>query len=183
MADTHYTALTTYEIRKFLLNDKKSRKIFNGVFAADTLPKYVSKNTAYVVNTDPISMSGSHWVAIYFDKEGNGEYFDSYGLPPIVYNHKKFILNNSHEYTYNKSCLQSVTSSVCGHYCILYIGARARNLSMHEFISKFDGPDVYSNDAIAILNFRKYYDHRKNGKSKVDDIGLKCKAQCACAKS
>ena len=39
-----------------------------------------------VANTDPSSKPGTHWVAFYFPSKGKGEFFDSYGHPPIYYN-------------------------------------------------------------------------------------------------
>ena len=38
--------------------------------------------SAYVINSDPSSEPGEHWIAVYFDKCGRGEYFNSYGLAP-----------------------------------------------------------------------------------------------------
>ena len=39
-------------------------------------------SSAYVINSDPSSEPGEHWIAVYFHKRGRGEYFDSYGLAP-----------------------------------------------------------------------------------------------------
>ena len=44
------------------------------------IPSYPS---AYVINSETHDQPGEHWVAVYFDQHGRGEYFDSYGLPSL----------------------------------------------------------------------------------------------------
>ena len=53
---------------------------FDGVFSADSLPE---KPRLLVVNTDPANQPGRHWVCMSV-KDGYGEYFDSFGLPPTA---------------------------------------------------------------------------------------------------
>ena len=48
------------------------REKFQGVFSCDTLPP---KPTLLVCNTDPHDKPGTHWIEIYVDKNGRGEYF------------------------------------------------------------------------------------------------------------
>ena len=58
------------------------RDKFQGVYSCDTLPP---KPELLVCNTDPHDKPGTHWIAIYVDKNGRGEYFDSFGMePPVV---------------------------------------------------------------------------------------------------
>jgi hypothetical protein len=60
-------------------------KSFAGVFAADQLPnKLIEKPVSMVVNTHKSNMPGEHWVAIYVNENGFGEYFDSFGMAPYV---------------------------------------------------------------------------------------------------
>ena len=40
---------------------------------------------SYVVNTDPSTAPGGHWVAMFFNNPRSAEFFDSYGLHPLVY--------------------------------------------------------------------------------------------------
>jgi len=56
---------------------------FCGVFPSDKLPQQpLAKPSALVVNTDPSSKPGQHWVAFYFDVDNTGDFFDSFGQPP-----------------------------------------------------------------------------------------------------
>ena len=71
--------MNTLQIERLLKKDLKSKTIFKKVCALDQLEK-PTFSSAYVINSDPSSKPGEHWVAVYFDKRGRGEYFDSYGL-------------------------------------------------------------------------------------------------------
>ena len=72
--------MNTLQIERLLKKDLKSKTIFKKVCALDQLEKPTFPS-AYVINSDPSSKPGEHWVAVYFDKRSRGEYFDSYGLP------------------------------------------------------------------------------------------------------
>ena len=52
---------------------------FRGVYMRDNLPNKIKANECGIVNLEPESQNGSHWVCYY--KKGKLEYyFDSYGL-------------------------------------------------------------------------------------------------------
>ena len=71
--------MNTLQIERLLKKDLKTKKIFKKVCALDQLEKPTFPS-AYVINSDPSSEPGEHWVAVYFDKHGREEYFDTYGL-------------------------------------------------------------------------------------------------------
>lgn len=158
-----YSPLSTIDIEKSIRHDKISKGLFLGVFAADTLPNKFKVPAAFIVNTDRSNSSGEHWISIYIDASGIGEYFDSYGLQPIVEEHISFLKRHCKYYSHNKLMLQSLDTSICGHYCCLYVGAKARKLTMGNFVNCFYKHDVYSNDAFTIIAFKKYF--TKNSKS------------------
>ena len=54
---------------------------FIGGFPSDKLPEPKQKPFGMVVNLDPSTKPGSHWVAIYVSEFNVSEYFDSYGFP------------------------------------------------------------------------------------------------------
>src|SRR3977135_1446648 len=54
-------------------------KYFRGVFMRDNLPKHINTNECGLVNLEPNSENGSHWVG-YYKKGSKKYYFDSYGL-------------------------------------------------------------------------------------------------------
>ena len=59
--------MNTLQIEHLLKKDLKSKAIFKKVCALDQLEKPTFPS-AYVINSDPSSEPGEHWVAVYFDK-------------------------------------------------------------------------------------------------------------------
>jgi hypothetical protein len=131
-------------INQILINEK----CFIGTFARDLLPYKVKGNKALIANTDPSSKPGEHWIAIIIKDDGTGDYFDSYGLPPM---HKEFLqfLNKNcpNGWTYNSLTLQCFSCMTCGHYCIAYIKFRCNGYSYCDFVSHFSN-NKYLNDDI-----------------------------------
>ena len=83
---------------------------------------------SFVVNTDPMELPGAHWIAIYFNEQMKGEFFDSYEMHPFHYNNYflDFMNRNGVQWEHNKIQLQSAFSSVCGQYCIHFSYHRRR---------------------------------------------------------
>ena len=117
----------------------KNFKCFKGVYSLDMLPSTLNPPINIIINTDPSYMPGEHWVSIHISEDGFGEYFDSFGIPPLkieIFNYLEKMCEKG--WTYNKVALQHVTSDTCGHYCVLNIIFRCQNLSLQNFISKFN---------------------------------------------
>lgn len=64
-------------------NIMKKFKKFVGVFAIDQLNLVpVRKEMGFILNTDPSTKKGSHWVAVYIVNNDSIEYYDSFGEDP-----------------------------------------------------------------------------------------------------
>jgi len=127
---------------------------FKGVFALDKISQNC-KNGSFIINTDPSTKPGEHWVAVVI-KKGIGEYFDSFGNPPYHREILNFLERNcSHNWWYNPLCIQNTFSTTCGHYCILYVGLRCLGYSYNHFVSKFTG-NTESNDDLVEKVFGFY---------------------------
>ena len=125
------------QIECLLKKDLKSKVIFKKVCALDQLEKPTFPS-AYVINSDPSSEPGEHWVAVYFDKCGRGEYFDSYGLPPTLVGFESYMDAYSLSgWIYNRKTLQAYFSSFCGHYCVYFILFRCRSVPLDVIVSDF----------------------------------------------
>ena len=98
-----------------------------GVFERDDLPDVTSEKRPWclILNTDRKDLPGTHWLALYAPQPGRIELFDSFGFSPSMYGF--YSLDPLH-LLYS---LQSPSSSVCGHYCIVYIYLRSRHTSQH----------------------------------------------------
>lgn len=145
---------------------------FGGVYPADKLPSNGSNNNksrCFVANTHNHDEPGEHWVAFYFPLRGTSEYFDSYGLPPWK---DYFDLFLGERYVMSAKPLQSLSSSACGQYCILFLTLRSRGLSMRSILQMFSS-DTRQNDKIAtdfyetiILPPQSFYHSQSNQKCK-----------------
>lgn len=144
-----------------MFRDEIERKLKNlpnfiGVFARNTLPPIVKSPFALICNTDLIQEPGTHWIAIYCDENGVGDYFDSYGLPPLYTEFEYFLQRNCpNGFLHNRITLQCFDCVTCGEYCIAFILIRLHNGSYADFISLFtSNPKI--NDKLIKYYFKKY---------------------------
>ena len=129
--------MNTLQLRAWLRrHDLTTSCVTCGVHASDQLPKTVEIPSIHIVNTDPSTESGEHWVAVYFGLDAT-EYFDSYGLPPPPT--KNFLTFLGAHYDYNPVQLQGVLATTCGHYCLFYLRHRCRGFTMREIVDVFPG--------------------------------------------
>jgi hypothetical protein len=73
------------------VNKKLKCKYKISVCASDKIPRCIKKPAAYIVNTDKHHSAGTHWISIFFENSNKYEYFDSYGLPPMIRDHINFL--------------------------------------------------------------------------------------------
>lgn len=125
----------------------KNFKCFKGVYPLDMLPNIIQLPMNIIINTDPSFMPGEHWVSLSINKDGYGEYFDSFGLPPLKKEIFDYLEANCDKgWVYNKVALQSLTSNTCGHYCVLNTIFHCQNRSTDDFISKFNNHTVKNDE-------------------------------------
>ena len=86
-----------------------------------------------------------HWIALYLDADGRGDYLCSYGLPPRHVASRTFMNDHCSEWTHNSKILQSPLSNVCGQYCVAYVLLRCNGFPMRTFINIF-GTNLVAND-------------------------------------
>ena len=103
----------------------KTSKKFCGVFPSDKLPQTIDRYPCgLVVNIDPSTKPGTHWIGIFLTSPQNGEWFDSYGKPPEFYGavFTEFMNNHCNEWEFQKySCTFDILNEgegFCVHACI-----------------------------------------------------------------
>lgn len=138
-------ALTNIEIMNYIKKDAYGVKNFIGVYPRDKLPIIFEYPCALVINSDPSSKPGEHWLALHFNKEKSCEFFDSYGNQPEYYGLEHYISRYSNSCEYNETRLQDWGSSSCGYYCIFFILFKNRSFSLKEIVSLFSKHDFNSN--------------------------------------
>jgi hypothetical protein len=150
--------MNTVEITNAMKKNNKTKSYFKGVYACDKLPRTkVKKPTCFIINTDPSSKPGTHWVAVYFPKKGSAEYFDSFGFRPKINSITNFINTNCTRFTYNKIQLQNIFSTVCGNYCCEYLLHRCQGKSRSLFFKNYSFKNTTQNDATTIKNFKLHF--------------------------
>jgi len=128
------------EIDRFL---RVRLRDFDGVFSIDRLPDHPH---LLVCNTDPSDKPGRHWIAIYVDDEGRGDFFDSFGRRPSDYL-ERYMNRNCLSWNFNDRQLQSIVSKFCGHYCIYFCILRSRGVDMRKIVRSFSS-DTGLNDVL-----------------------------------
>jgi hypothetical protein len=116
-----------------------------GVYAADRLPSNFNKPAAFIVHSENSDIEIGHWSAIYVPKKGPPQYFDSYGLDPLIPNHISFLKRLSKNVYINKQCFQALDSKVCGGYCLLFL---AYNMGVIKKPIKLYPKDGIMNDQV-----------------------------------
>ena len=127
--------MNTDQLQVLLKRNARTWKHFRGMYAYDQLPKK-GKVGYYIVNLDPITQPGSHWIALRKrpGARATHQFFDSYGLPPQKLRFKRF-LNN--KYTFNSKNLQYPTNTSCGQWCLYFIYCSCMGHSMQKMFKHF----------------------------------------------
>ena len=117
-----------------LFGDKFTKLSFRGVYAINEIKsiKTLSYPSSFVINLDPSYKPGSHWVAVYFDKNGVDEYFDSlagYPLHEVVH----FLCSHAKGWQYNRMQVQELYTTTCGQFVVFYIYQESRTNARSYF--------------------------------------------------
>lgn len=133
------------------------RSAFVGVYAVDELERIPAHNKSFgsvVINTDPAHLPGEHWVVVCMN-HGYAEYFDPLGLPPSRQIRQFLKSHFKNKVERNLIRYQSITSSLCGAYCILYILSRFRNqeLGMDNLLANLFKPLSFAENDINVQRF------------------------------
>lgn len=124
-----------------------------GTYPSDLLPKITKFPAALILNTDPSNKPGQHWVAVYIKRNGVGEYFDPFGLQPLMNEFINFLDNNCpNGWTFNDNTIQGINSINCGRFCYMFIILKSLDYSLVQIIKLFSRIHLL-NDAI----IDKYY--------------------------
>lgn len=145
--------MDTFVISRYLKTIDHS--LTSNVFAANRLPVYMTPPTYIISNLDPDTKPGSHWIAIFVDENGFGEYFDSFGRRPEGYQ-LTFLKKNTKRWIYNNKVIQNIFSSVCGQYCLVYLYLKYRGMSIRNFINMFTN-DTIMNDKLLVKMFETFF--------------------------
>lgn len=141
------------QLESILFQNKFTQGKFLGVFPSDQLPKKIQNfPCCFIANVDPSEEPGSHWVAFYVSSSLQLEFFDSYGNSPEAFPGPIYdYTNHFPRVEFNTQPLQSISTVVCGHYCVYYLYSKCRGLSLKHVQASFVTNHI-SND-VKVYNF------------------------------
>lgn len=148
--------MNTIELKNYL-QKFISRDVKIIVCAIDKLPKSLKPGYSYAIITN-LSKSnefGSHWSAIFIDRQHNGTYLDSYGFRPRSWYLTEFIKKNCKKIIYNTCQLQQLQSKVCGMYAACFLIHMIKGGTLSSFVQKFS-KNLLINDQFIVKNYNYY---------------------------
>ena len=137
--------MDTGEVESILKENATTRGTFTGVYALNELPtasdrEFHQRDRWFLIcNCCPSTRIGEHWIAMFYERGGDVEFFDSFGLPPSAYDARvmKFLNSTAAEdVMYNSVPLQAIDSDACGHYCIVYGVGRSRGDTFDKIVNE-----------------------------------------------
>lgn len=137
---------------------------FCGTFACDMIPT-ITSNISLIINTDPSSKPGKHWIAVY-TSINTFYFFDSFGrsIEQFAEPFRSYMRQASAGFNVRTSShnLQFILSDTCGYWCIFWIYCKFSGVKILEFFSK----DNFQNEII--LKDIMYYLTNKLPRSLLD---------------
>jgi hypothetical protein len=129
--------MDTDQINKIMMSNSVTRGHYQGCFPSDQIPPFEELRfpAAIVFNLDDSDGEGTHWTCA-FVKENEVNYFDSYAIEPQdeilkFLNQFPRIIRNIYPY-------QSLTTNVCGHYCITFLYYLCSGITFDSFLKILD---------------------------------------------
>ena len=126
---------TLEKLCSFRSTTKRKRSTSAGPSVATVQPTCCYRAKSFIANTDPAAKPGYHWVAfvVFRDRPSVIYYFDSFGMPLSNYEdlyrtclRHGYFSSTMVVNSVNARALQGGHSTVCGHYCVLYLYMCAR---------------------------------------------------------
>ena len=138
--------LKNFEIQKYYQNEPR----FNGAYSRNNLPEKI-KDAAYVINLDEYADVGTHWIAL-FGNRNEIVYFNSFGVEHVPEEIKKFIGNKNIKA--NIFRVQANDSIMCGYFCNGFIDFMLAGKKLNDLTSLFS-PNNFEKNGDIILSYFK----------------------------
>ena len=138
--------LTNFETQKYYQNEPR----FNGAYSRDNLPEKI-KDGAYIINFDEYADVGTHFIAVFCNKS-QIVYFDSFGVEHVPEEIKEIFGNKNKKASIFR--VQPSKSTMCGYFCIGFIGFILAGKKLCDLMSFFSPYDFKKNDDIILSYFK-----------------------------
>ena len=110
----------------------------------------LSPRQGIILNLSSSNHPGSHWVAVYVNVNGVGEFFDSFGIGCFDSNILEAFQTQNLKVVNFEKTLQDQNSYFCGFYCVAYLLCREVGISRDTFTSFFQDKQLLKNDDTCI---------------------------------
>ena len=121
------------------------------------MPKKI-KDGAYVINLDEYADVGTHWIALFYNKNDTA-YFDNFGVEHVPEEIKEFFNRPLSSASQNKNIkanifrVQANDSVICGYFCIRFIDFMLAGRKLTDYTSFFSPHDFKKNVDIILSYF------------------------------
>ena len=88
------------------------------MYSANTFPKYVKNNCMFIINTDPISKPGQHWIACY---KWNDKFYMYDTFNRNIKELSKYWRHNTNIISASEDRDQSLVEQNCGQIAICWL--------------------------------------------------------------
>lgn len=136
------------QIMEFITNSQILSDSFRGIYSSNEL-NFDLKLGYYIINTDPSSSPGKHWVVLYILSTTKAYYFDSLGNKPLREVMTK-LKSENFNFEFSNRRLQCESSDVCADYCILFAYFVTQGYRLQDYLSFF-GENCIQNDKLVEL--------------------------------
>jgi hypothetical protein len=143
--------MNSIQIDKILRNNRDTKPLFRGVYAADTLIEVKTNRPPYccVVNSDKHSEPGTHWMAIFVPSEHKVEFFDSFAEHPNA-SIEKFL--DSFRYrTTNHIKVQLSFDTSCAAHVIYFLVNRCRGATFNAITRRLASNRPFSDSIVKLF--------------------------------
>ena len=122
------------------------------------LIKTISYPSSFVINLDTSYKPSSHWVAVSFDKNGVGKYFDLFArYPPHEVVH--FLCSHAKGWQYNRMQVQQLYTTTCGQFVVFYIYQKSQGLTLEVILCKYFSTHSKLKNDLLVRDFVKLHYH------------------------
>ena len=132
-------AMDTNQIHRAAMKCPWLSQKYRGTYPIDLVPTKLAPDSVYIVNLDPSTSKGSHWIGV-----GNClsprfdlcYYFDAFGRDPpteLLPN----LFNSADRVIYNDCIIQNVLSDRCGQITLTTMTLLAMGHSLLDVVTKF----------------------------------------------
>ena len=138
--------LTNFQIQKYYQNEPILMVFFQEIIYLKKI-----KDGAYVINLDEYADVGTHWIALFCNKN-EIVYFGSFGAEHVPEEVKKFVGNKNIKA--NIFRVQESDTVMCRNFCIGFIDFMLAGKKSTDFTNLFSPHDFKRNDDIILTYFK-----------------------------